>query len=443
MALLASSRACTPKDTSMKRLVIWLAAALSLGVCSGPLIERIEHAVKYSRTVSAASIDSRITVANNKFGFSVFDNLLQDKPEENCIISPVSIDLALSVLAQGAAGKTQKAILDALNLTNFDAAQIAEHDSDLLRFLAQTDPNITFEVANSILVSRDHKLKDDFANSNRWAYDAEIRDEDFHSPGAIQNVNRWVAEKTHGKIPTIVNEFPANTLALLLNAVYFKGNWNTEFDEKKSRPWNFITLDGQKKQTTMMSDCRIIPYMKGDGFSAVKLSYGKENKSELWVFLPDQKPQLGKKGSSEDFIGLAKKIIRKDWTLLDSSFKDTLVELLLPKFKCEIKHDLKRCLRQMGMGNIFEEDADFSNMFELKSGQNACVSEVKHKTFIEMNEKGTEAAAVTAVKMVPIEYVEPRESRSTPFTADHPFVFGVRNRETGAILFMGAIADPQ
>lgn len=393
--------------------------------------------------------DLAVVSASNLFGFDLLKDLLKSNINQNLVISSVSINLALSMTADGASGDTKNSMLKTLRLSNVSSQAVRDSHESILRLLKSGDRKVTISVANSIWADQATPFKPGFLSNNQRLYDAEIRSVDFSKPDTVSSINAWVARKTHGKIPEIVTNLSPQAKMLILNAVYFKGLWFSPFTETNTKRRDFTLLTGQTKKISMMEDTRGASYLKGDGFQSVRLGYGGENRFELWLFLSDAKPgsfpvpwQDGwNKKSYEDFLN---RVTHSDWKSLEKSFGYELVHIVLPRFKVEMTKKLNENLKEMGMSIAFDKHkADFSEMVQLKPEQRANIEEVMHTTFIEVNEKGTEAAAATTVVMG-VHTCGTVRNPPTPkeFIVDHPFLLGIRDSDSGVIVFLGSIVDP-
>jgi len=278
-----------------------------------------------------------------------------------------------------------------------------------------------FQIANSIWIRLGHYVPPEFININKTYFDAEVTALDFYAPNAKDIINNWVNEKTNGKIKEIVtDEDMMVALMFLIDAIYFKGTWKYEFDPNDTQDAIFNLLDGTKKPCRMMTQENDFQYFRNEYFQAVDLPYGDSGFSMI-VFLP--LPGI----NIDDLIS---EFNQENWDFWLNSFSENTMELYLPKFKLEYKIELKKVLTALGMGIAFG-DADFS---KLGGGY---IGKVLHKTFVDVNEEGTEAAAVTMVRIDFGSLIQDNIMR-----VDRPFIFAIREESTGTILFMGKIVEP-
>jgi serpin B len=304
-------------------------------------------------------------------------------------------------------------------------------DSALIARTNEEIKGVELSVANSLWARRGIDFNRDFLARNARAYGARIESLDFSSPQAASRINAWVAEKTKDKIREIVDQVDPSSVMFLVNAVYFKGSWSKAFDKAETRDDTFY-VEGTSPQTRpLMRQSGEYRYMKGDGFQAVSLPYG-EGRLSMYVFLPDERTGLA------DF---EKGLSALSWNAWMNGFDRRSGRIAMPRFRIECAMKLKAALTGLGMGVAFDgAKADFSGMV-VRPGANAYIYDVVHKTFIDVNEEGTEAAAATSVEMRLTSVAMPQ----SPFEmiVDHPFFFVIRDNETGLILFMGSIVNPR
>ena len=362
---------------------------------------------------------SSVASANTRFGFKLLHDLREREPGGNIFISPLSISIALTMTYNGAVGETERAMAEVLEIDELDLDTINHSNAALRNSLENPDPKVEISIANSIWSRQGVEFNTDFLERNRVFFGAEIASLDFSAPQATQTINEWVNTNTNGKIEKIVDRISPQTLLFLINAIYFKGNWQDEFDKSMTRQGIFHLSNGSEKQVQMMRREGEYPYFRGENFEATSLPYG-DGRMSMYIFLPNRNSNLNK------FLG---NLNAEDWEHWISQFQNRRHEMMLPRFKLEYEVSLNDTLRALGMGIAFGSGADFSGM-----GPSLFISEVKHKTFVEVNEEGTEAAAVTAVVGV--------KSLPSVFRVDRPFFFAIYDAETETILFMGTVTEP-
>ena len=362
---------------------------------------------------------SSVASANTRFGFKLLQDLRERESGGNIFISPLSISIALTMTYNGAAGETEHAMAEVLEIGGLDRDTVNHSNAALRNSLENPDPKVEISIANSIWSRQGVDLNADFLERNRAFFGAEIASLDFNSPQATEIINEWVDTNTNGKIEKIVGRIDPQTLLFLINAIYFKGNWQDEFDPSRTRPGTFQLPSGSEKRVQMMRREGAYPYFRGENFEATNLPYG-DGRVSMYIFLPNRDSSLNK------FLG---NLNAENWEGWISQFQDRRHEMMLPRFKLEYEVRLNDTLKALGMDIAFSSGADFSGM-----GPSLFISEVRHKTFVEVNEEGTEAAAVIAVVGV--------KSIPSVFRVDRPFFFAIYDAETETILFMGTVTEP-
>ncbi|HPZ08812.1 MAG TPA: serpin family protein [Candidatus Eremiobacteraeota bacterium] len=369
----------------------------------------------------------KVTSGYTDLGFKLFSELIKENKGQNIFISPSSIAIALSMTHNGAEGNTEKAMAKVLGFESLTLNEVNQGNKLLMETLERNDKKIELSIANSLWLRRDMKFKTDFIKRCKDFYSAEVSN-NF----STEAINGWVKKKTNNKIDKIIDRIPDNTILYLINAIYFKGKWQYEFDKKKTVDKDFHLLNGSKKKWPMMSRGGKFNYYKGDNFQAVSLPYG-DGSTSMYVFLPDKNKGL------EEF---QKNLNGKNWESWMKSFQMKEGDIILPRFKIEYETLLNNSLSSLGMAIAFDQSkADFRGMCDISSG-NIYISKVIHKTFVEVNEEGTEAAAVTAVAMS-LKSVAHQPPERFHMVADHPFFFAIRDNKTGTVLFMGSIVEPK
>ena len=362
---------------------------------------------------------SSVASANTRFGFKLLQDLQEREPGANIFISPLSISIALTMTYNGAVGETERAMAEVLEINELDLSTINNSNKALRDSLEDPDPKVQISIANSIWSRQGIEFNPDFLERSREFFGAEIASLDFNSPQAAAIINDWVDTNTNGKIEKIVDRIDQDVVLFLINAIYFKGNWQDEFDKSRTRTGVFHLSDGSEKQVQMMRREGVYPYFRGENFEATSLPYG-DGRVSMYIFLPNPDSNLN------EFLG---NLNTENWKGWIAQFRDREHDMMLPRFKLEYEVNLNDMLKAMGMEVAFSRGADFSGM-----GPNLFISEVRHKTFVEVNEEGTEAAAATAVVVA--------ESEPPVFRVDRPFFCAIYDAETETILFMGTITEP-
>lgn len=377
----------------------------------------------------ANHVDERLVQGNTSFGLGVFQALCKKEPGKNIFISPASISMALAMTANGAAGETLQEMLGTLKLQEMGLDEMNPAFADLRSILENPDPEVELALANSLWMRQGLKFDEGFLQRNRDHFSAEISALDFDATDAVPTINRWVEQQTGGKIDKIIGgPIDSMTVLFLINALYFNGAWSDEFDPELTREMPFRLPGGTvKNHPTMFREGRY-PYFQGEGFEAVRIPYGENRRIIMTLFLPSLESSL------TDFI---RELTPENWASWHSSFGEMPGEIGLPRFKFEYEVSLNELLKELGMERAFDPlRADFSGM--CPAPPEIYISEVKHKTYVEVSEKGTEAAAATSVECATTSVQLDRFS----MIMDRPFFFTIGDGETGAILFMGAVNEP-
>lgn len=371
--------------------------------------------------------ERNVTQSDNNFGFKLLKEIVTEEENENIFISPLSVSMALGMTYNGANGSTQKAMQETLELSGLTLQEVNESYKSLIELLTNLDPEVKFQIANSIWYRKMFPVEDEFINLNKTYFDAEVTGLDFSKPDALNTINGWVNDKTNGKIEKIVDRIDPLTMMFLINAIYFKGTWTYEFDKSKTTDDSFILPDGSKKSCRMMSQENEFQYFENEDFQAIDLPYG-DGDFRMTVFLP--RP-------NKDVDFLITELNQENWNKWINSFSKRKLTLQLPKFTLRYKIKLNDVLKALGMEIAFSpQQADFTNMYkEEEVLENLYISKVKHKTFVKVDEEGTEAAAVTSVEMK-------LTSVGTFMRIDRPFMFAIREHNSGTILFIGKIIEP-
>jgi serpin B len=373
-------------------------------------------------------VNSQFVDANTKFGFKLFSEILKQDSKKNVFVSPTSIAIALAMTYNGASASTQQAMAKALELQGMSLQDVNQANNALKATLENADPDVQFSIANSLWAKQGIPFKPEFLQRNQQFYGAKITELDFTKPDAPGIINSWVKENTRNKIDQIVQQIDPADVLFLINAIYFKGNWTHKFDKSQTAERPFYLPDGTQKQQPMMSQSGKYRYYENETFQAVSLPYGKERLS-LYVFLP-------RKNTSLD--AFQQQLAIENWQQWMSQFKIRNGSIQLPRFKLEYDIQLNTALKALGMEEAFDDSrANFSNM----TSASVKIDEVKHKTFVEVNEEGTEAAAATSVRATLTSARMPE----APFqmVVDRPFFCAIRDNQTGTVLFMGSIVEPK
>ena len=355
--------------------------------------------IELPRALTAGEVE--IIDRANAFGFHLAREVAADDERPNLILSPLSASMALGMTLNGAEGATFDAMRDALALDGMSQDEINTSFRSLIDLLVTLDPDVDVSIANAVWANEDVEFHQAFFDALQSSFDAAVESSDFTDPATLEAINGWASQHTNGKIPKILDELDPALVMLLLNALWFDGSWTTEFDPADTERAPFTRPDGSTVDVDLMRIADV-EYGLGGGsdWSAVELPYG----GRAWSMV----------------------------VVMNSLSPVTVDGLWLPKFTLTYDAFLNRPLERMGMEPAFVPGADFSRMSPI--GQSLCIDFVRQKTFIEVDEVGTRAAAVTVVGVRPTSFLGIR--------VDRPFVFALRERLSGTILFVGLVEDP-
>jgi|GEM_PF-907239 len=357
------------------------------------------------------------------FDFNLFHEIAVNNPDKNVIISTVSIKLALAMAYNGASGEAKEAIARVVQIEGLSLEEVNQKLHDMMTSLEAADTDVQVEIANSVWSHTGISLYKDFIGRCREYYDAEVESLDFFDPASVDIINKWVDEKTHGKIKKIIKSFEGEIYALI-NALYFKGFWTSQFNEYATREADFHLPNGEVKKVPLMWQKGMFPYYENQDFQAISLPYGDKRMS-MYIFLP--KPE-------KNFDVFIASLNAGDWSswMPDFSIKKGIIEL--PHMQTGYFVNLRDTLESLGMGPVFS-----GNALEGMSATPLDIKRILHKTVLEVNEAGTEGAAVTYIGG---PTCAPNPEELFEMRVDRPFFLAIRDNLTGELLFMGSIIDP-
>jgi len=364
--------------------------------------------------------------ANNTFAFDLYKKLRNSG--ENLFFSPYSISSALAMTYSGASGVTREQMSGVLGFPDDNLVHVRGYQGlqDHLDTLSGDD--LKLHMANALWCQQDYDFREDFLDISRRHFATAIRQVNFkqHYQQVRKQINQWVENQTEEKIRDLIDPGVLNpmTRMVLVNAIYFNGKWEYPFSEKKTREDFFHPTPQKKEKAPFMNQSVRLPYAENKLFKAVEIPYAKGSMSML-ILLP---------GRHEDLSKLESRINGDFYEALTDSLDKEEVDLSIPRFTLKAKYQLNAPLQQMGMSSAFGGNADFSGM---TGNKDLYISDIVHQSYVQVHEKGTEAAAATGVVMQKTAIVE-RKS----FIADHPFIFMIRDQQTQAILFMGKLSHP-
>lgn len=362
----------------------------------------------------------------NTFAFGFFKAVSKQK-RENLFLSPYSISAALGMLYNGAAGDTKKEIANVLGMDGYEPNEVNQYYKELTKALVEVDPLTTLSIANSVWANKIIPLKSSFLDLNKNYFDAKVSTLDFSSPATVPAINNWCKEKTNGKIPEIIKQLDPSSMVLLTNAIYFSSVWRFNFDKTKTVNKPFTNGDNTSSSVAMMHQRKMdMMYSQMDRCGMVTLPYSNEAFT-MNIILPAEGEEVG------DIIN---ELDHNVWQTMINHQSRAKVTLSMPRFRIESTLDkLDETLAEMGMPCAFTENADFSAMSVMRT----YVSEIIQKSYISVDENGTEAAAVTLVNMSLTSIGPQPNPAEVIMEVNRPFIFVISERSSGAILFIGKV----
>lgn len=405
-------------------LVVWL-GILSLA-CQDRKDEQPSE-TRMWKDIELSPESRQIAERNTRFAFRLFHKMVESGDASNAplVVSPLSASCVLSMVMNGAGSDCLDEMREALCLDSIPLDSINDYYKQLAGCFQYKDSQTELGLNNSIWIHKDFEVKPAFKEINRKVYDAEIRNIDFFSPGAVDAVNRWCAEKTKNRIPKIMEAFAAQDRMVLLNALYFQGKWELEFQEDYTHPEPFTAMDGSICKVKTMCQTESFRLVRNEFFDIAELPYGNDSFSMV-IFLPS--PEKSWDTCWDSFT-------EGNWQKWDKEWELRRLDLRLPRFKIEGRQNLVETLRAMGMIQPFDWHED--NFPHIAQGR-LQIGDVFQNTFISVDEGGTEAAAVMVATIIAEEELPP-SLLPYPFHVNRPFLFLIRERNTGAILFMGKV----
>lgn len=359
---------------------------------------------------------------NNGFGFDLFRDLHAEAPEDNIFISPLSISAALSMTANGTLDDELEDMRTVLHQNGMTEQEVNEGYQYYLQTLPAMAPNVTMLPANSIWYHEGFPFFEDFLNTNAHYFDAAVEARDFRDPATKDEINGWIAGKTNDRIQNMISNIPASAIMYLINAVYFKGDWRYQFDAEATFEGQFNAFDGAAEATPMMTFGKkmTLPYNREENFQMVDLPYA-DSVFSMTLILPDEGVSM------DDVIG---EFNADNWDQWVSQLYPREGIVQLPRFSLEYEKMLNDNLRSIGM------QAGWSawGPNRMTEAENILISMVKHKSFLEVNEEGSEAAAATVVgiELTSIDL-------GFTFNCDRPFLLVIRERAANGVLFLGKV----
>ncbi|WP_234570116.1 serpin family protein [Rhodohalobacter sp. 614A] len=414
-----------------KIMLLPLLLVLTLTTCKSDVVGPGNDGPKGELPRDLTVVEKELIEADHSFSYKIFSRTVAyDQKEENIFISPLSISMALAMTLNGAEGQTFEDMRSTLELKGMDLEEINSSFKSLMELLVSLDPSVQLKIANSIWYREGFPVNSEFQQNMDEYFSAQIQGLDFSDPASVDVINNWVSENTEELIEKIIDEIPGDVVMYLINALYFKGEWLRQFDPDETTPADFYLENGETVEVEMMNQQGRFATYQNEEVQMIELPYG-DSLFTMTILMPgnDETP-------IDQFIEeqvTAENLDQWRSNLHVSEYHQITVGL--PRFEMEYEITYNDVLKAMGMEIAFTPGmADFSGLIESESAD-LWIDEVKHKTFIRVDEEGTEAAAVTSVAIV-------ETSLPPSMIVNRPFVFIIYERESGANLFMGKIKNP-
>jgi serine protease inhibitor len=405
-----------------------LAVALLLAACSKPVATGTEISFK-NREQLAHALDQRVVAAQNHLGLKLHRELLQESPATNVVLSPISISTALAMAYNGSAGETRAALGSFTGWDQLEPDQLNEEYRKLGDLFKQAGNGVRMHSANSLWLRKDWSFHQSFVETNQRFYNAKVNSVNLQSKKTLDSINKWVKEQTEGRIQQILTQPLSDAaVSVLVNAVSFQGKWKHEFPSSLTVDASFKLADGKTKQLPMMSLGGRFEYKETPAGQAIRLPYG-DGQMGMLIIVP----------SEQGSLSVLHEKLWADPSEWKDPFPSMSADLKLPRFQAEYGNSLVPAMNSLGLTLPFSQtQADFSAI--APTPPKLFISDIQHKAFIQVNEKGTDAAAATAI-VTEAGSAPPNERFS--MTVDRPFFFAIEDRQTGAWLFVGSVYDPK
>jgi len=398
---------------------------LTLGLLFCSSCEKDDPPAPEAKNIIHQYKSAELVDSGQDFSFELFREVCALSSEDNLMISPLSVSYALGMAYNGARGLTLEAFETVLHLEGLSREDVNRSYQSLMSQMLDLDPKVDFSIANSMWYRLGFEVVQDFIDNNRTYFDAEVAEVDFSDPQTLEKINGWIEEKTRDKIQDMLDYIPPDAVMYLINALYFNAPWKYEFDKADTYKGNFRLEDGSMHPCDFMKVEGTFNLATTEAYSSLELPYGDSAFSMVLV-----KPKYG--SSPEQVL---ESLDAGSWAQGQSNAMMQQVQVHLPKFKHEFKMLLNDPLKNLGLGPAFSMNADFSG---ITPPGGIYISRVIHQTFIDVMEKGNEAAAATI-----IEFRETSAGGPGFFMLDQPFLYLIKENSTGAILFMGKVGKPE
>ena len=407
----------------MKKIFYIIAMAVTIASCGTTTQSSLPDAQNTQLTNS----DRETTRKANKFSLKLFAQTYKnEKDGDNFCVSPLSASLALSMAANGAEGTTREQMYATLGFSDTDVEKINAHQKKTIGRLNTLDPErVTLNIANSMWVNENFKIKKGFEKNNTKFYDATVKNIKFDA-AAVNAINDWCAQKTEGKISEIIKEIDPMAQLFLINAIYFNSRWTTVFNKENTKEEEFTKENGEKVKVQMMFQNAKIPYYENDYMQMAAKSFGDEYFEMLFI--------LPREGVTMD---RCVELLADSFDTWNKAREKEEVNLSLPRYKAEYGTSLKKTLQSMGMSDAFTPG---KANFDALSAEALCIGNVLQKTFVKVDEEGAEAAAVTSVSLMTMAAGPPQPKN---MVLNRPFIYIIRDKGAGNILFIGKNGYPK
>ncbi|MBS1681505.1 MAG: serpin family protein [Bacteroidetes bacterium] len=370
------------------------------------------------RPLSAA--EQTVSAANNNFAFNLFQTIRNNSDGSNVFISPLSVTTALAMTMNGACDSTQQSILKVLKFGNYSPQQVDQACKDLTSLLTSMDRTVSLGLANSVWSNQRYSVRDSFATTIKNYFDGTVQGLNFSDPNSAKHINSWIESKTNHLIKNMIESTTEDEAMLLVNAIYFKGDWSYQFDASKTHSAPFYREDGSSQNvTTMFSKETTVSYFTNSTFELIDIPYGNKQFT-MTVLMPYTKHSINE---------ILQQVTADSLNHWLSQTQSTTTQLEIPKFKMSWKKELLGSLINMGM-----QTSGFPRLF--KENLPLQISGVLHQSLIDVNEEGTEAAAATVVTML-VSSAPPKLTQ-----INRPFLYMIREKHSNTILFMGQMMMP-
>lgn len=413
------------------KLIIWLMAIGLFSGCSDeeekPENNKEEKPAEKIEVVKIelTTDEKEVCADANDFSYKFFKQISAEEADSNIFVSPLSVQMAFAMVANGANGNTLNELQTALGFDTARTDTLNNYCRKMITQLPTLDKSTKIDIANSIWVDEQMPLNEDFAETNRTIFDAEISNVDMGGKATLNLINDWCNVKTNGCIPRIINELKKECKVILANALYFKGLWTKVFSEENTKDEEFSNFDGSKSAVPMMQQEEEFAYGETSDYQIATLPYGNGS-FVMDIILPKEGISL-----NNCISGLSKDKMKD---VYDQMTKEQL-NLKLPRFELESSKELIETMRNMGVNDAFVSGvADFSR---ISASPLLYIGEALQRAYIKVNEEGTEAAAVTVIEVV--NDALPAPKNTILFHVNRPFALTIRETSTGAVLFMGKI----